>query len=208
MIQEYLEMTINKNTNIIGDLFDFVINECGIDYNEFISLFLKSTVRKKLENKEYDYLIGKSGIELGLELLEEFGIKIEDYSTISFVRTKEYWSGWAISYFHHINGMNYQKILELVTFEDVLRMYPTLHEADITKFVEVLEKLDKEKPSNLKKIRLNYGCSQKELSLMSGVSLRSIQMYEQKRKDINKAQIDAVIKIANALGCKVEDILD
>ena len=33
-------------------------------------------------------------------------------------------------------------------------------------------------------------------------------MYEQKRKDINKAQTDAVIKIANVLGCEIEEILD
>ena len=208
MIQEYKEMSISKNCGIVGDLFDFIINECQIDGDEFVGLFLKSKVCKKIENKEYDYLIGKSGIELGLEILEEFNIKVQDYSTISFIRTEEYWCGWAISYFHHINGMDYKKIFELVTFEDLLRLYPTLHEADITKFIEVLEKINKEKPSNLKKIRVNYGCSQKELAEMSGVSLRSIQMYEQKRKDINKAQIDAVLKIANALGCNIKDILE
>ena len=32
-----------------------MINECQIDYNEFVALFLKSEVCKKIENKEYDY---------------------------------------------------------------------------------------------------------------------------------------------------------
>ena len=208
MIQEYKKMQISKNSGIIGDLFDFLVNECKIDSNKVVEFFLKSKVCKKIENKEYNYLIGKSGIELGLEILEEFDIEVENYSTISFVRSQEYWCGWAISYFHHINDVKYSKIFEIVTFDDLLRMYPTLHEADITKFIEVLDKINKKKPSNLKKIRINHGCSQRELSEMSGVSLRSIQMYEQKRKDINKAQVEAVYKLAKALGCNIEDILE
>ena len=208
MIQEYQKMIMNKNAGIIGDLFDFLINECSIEQKDAIDYFLKSKVCAKLENKEYNYLIGKSGIELGLEILEEFNIQVDDYSTISFIRTPEYWCGWAISYFHHIKDTKYSKIFEFVKFDELLQMYPTLHEADITKFIEVLEEIKKNKPSNLKKIRLNYGCSQKELSELSGVSLRSIQMYEQKQKNINKAQIDAVCKLAKALGCNIEDILE
>lgn len=208
MMNEYQEIYLNKNMGIIGDLFDFGINECNIEKNKFVELFLKSEVCKKIENREPNYLIGKSGIELGLEILNEANIKIENYSTISFVRTPEYWCGWAISYFHNISGKEYSKIFELVKFDDLLNMYPTLHEADITKFVEVLEGLVKNDKTNLKQIRLNYGCSQKELAKMSGVSLRSIQMYEQRQKDINKAQVESVYKIAKALGCNIEDILE
>lgn len=207
-MNEYQEIYLYKKMGIMGDLFDFCVNECKIEKDTFIELFLKSNVCKKIENNETNYLIGKSGIELGLEILSEANIQVENYSTISFVRTPEYWCGWAISYFHHTSGKEYSKIFEIVTFEDLLRMYPTLHEADITKFVEVLEKLDKKNQTNLKKIRLNYGCTQEQLAKMSGVSLRSIQMYEQKNKDINKAQVESVYKIAKALGCRIEDILE
>ena len=62
--------------------------------------------------------------------------------------------------------------------------------------------------TNLKYIRLAYGCSQAELSEMSGVSLRSIQMYEQRNKDINKAGAGTVRSLAKALGCTMEDLLE
>ncbi len=62
--------------------------------------------------------------------------------------------------------------------------------------------------TNLKRIRLIYGCSQRELAEMSGVSLRSIQMYEQRNKDINKAQAESLYCLAKALGCTMEDLLE
>lgn len=62
--------------------------------------------------------------------------------------------------------------------------------------------------TNLKRIRLIYGCSQRELAEMSGVNLRSIQMYEQRQKDINKAQSDSLYRLAKSLGCTMEDLLE
>ena len=62
--------------------------------------------------------------------------------------------------------------------------------------------------TNLKRIRLIYGCSQRELAEMSGVSLRSIQTYEQRNKDINKAQAESLYCLAKALGCTMEDLLE
>ena len=62
--------------------------------------------------------------------------------------------------------------------------------------------------TNLKRIRLIYGCSQRELAEMSGVSLRSIQMYEQRNKDINKAQAESLYCLAKGLGCTMEDLLE
>lgn len=62
--------------------------------------------------------------------------------------------------------------------------------------------------TNLKRIRTDRGYSQKQLSGLSGVSLRSIQMYEQRNKDINKAQSDSLYRLAKALGCTMEDLLE
>ena len=52
------------------------------------------------------------------------------------------------------------------------------------------------------------GLSQNELAKASGVSLRSIQMYEQKQNDINKAQYNRLCAIAQALRCKINDIVE
>lgn len=62
--------------------------------------------------------------------------------------------------------------------------------------------------TKLKRIRTAKGYSQKQLAEISGVSLRSIQMYEQRRKDINKAQSDSLFHLAKVLGRKMEDLLE
>ena len=62
--------------------------------------------------------------------------------------------------------------------------------------------------TNLKRIRSAYGCTQAELAKKAEVSLRSIQMYEQRNKDINKASVETVYRLAKALGCSMEDLIE
>lgn len=61
--------------------------------------------------------------------------------------------------------------------------------------------------SALKYYRCRKGISQRELSEISGVSLRLIQHYEQGFRDISKAQAITVCKLASALGVTVEQLL-
>ena len=89
-------------------------------------------------------------------------------------------------------------------------MYYTLHEADISKFVDIVDSKMKEYyvETNLKRIRTTYGYTQQELSDLSGVSLRSIQLYEQRNKDINKAGVDRLYRISKVFSCKIEDLIE
>ena len=50
--------------------------------------------------------------------------------------------------------------------------------------------------------------SQKDLSDESGVSLRSIQQYEQRQKNINNAKLTTVLSLAKTLGCTPEDLYE
>lgn len=106
--------------------------------------------------------------------------------------------------------LRYAEIFQAVSLEEMLSLYPTLHEADVSKFAEVLDTRIRERypETKLKRVRMAYGCSQKQLAELSGVSLRSIQMYEQRNKDINRAQVESVYRLAKALGCQIEDLLE
>ena len=50
--------------------------------------------------------------------------------------------------------------------------------------------------------------TQQDLAYESGVSLRSIQMYEQRQRNINEASVTSVRAIAKALHCNIEDLLE
>ena len=62
--------------------------------------------------------------------------------------------------------------------------------------------------SRLKFYREEKGMTQASLSERSGVNLRLIQAYEQGYKDINKAQVITVLKLAETLGCDVYEIIN
>ena len=82
----------------------------------------------------------------------------------------------------------------------------------MSKFVSVADGIiDKSKSSgqsNLQQIRRAKGITQRERSDQSCVSLRIIQQYEQKRRDIQKAEAQSIVAMANVLGCSVEELFE
>ena len=62
--------------------------------------------------------------------------------------------------------------------------------------------------TKLKKIRLSKNISREKLSELSGISIRTIEGYEQKRRNINNSSVNTMIKLADALGCDLFDILE
>jgi len=64
------------------------------------------------------------------------------------------------------------------------------------------------KVSKLKLMRIKRGIKQAELSARSGVPLKCIGNYEQLRRDINRARVDIVYRLALALECQIEELLE
>ena len=62
--------------------------------------------------------------------------------------------------------------------------------------------------SNLKRLREEKHYSQGQLAYISKVSLRSIKAYEQRYRNINKASGETLKRLAIALDCDIEEILE
>ena len=211
MIHAYQETYLNKAQSVLGEAFDYAVNTCGISGNDFVKLFLASSVCKRMENGEPAYIAGKSGIEIVIEVVSQtMGKEISNEPEARFGRSKEYWIGWAVAYYQWYSCRKYSEIFKVFSFDNLQQMYYTLHEADITKFVDIVDERMREHfaDTNLKRIRMEYGCTQAELAKKADVTLRSIQMYEQRNKDINKACVDTVYRLAKALGCTMEDLIE
>lgn len=61
---------------------------------------------------------------------------------------------------------------------------------------------------NLKKIRESRGLSQSQLAKASDVPVRTIQKYEINEVNINNCKAINVYKMAKALRCKMEDLIE
>ena len=211
MIRAYREIYLSNAQAALGDAFDYAVNICRIPGDDFVKLFCGSSLSRRMENGEPAVLSGKSGIEIAIDIIAETtGKQLEAISSERMERSAEYWIGWAVAYYQWYSARRYSDIFKVLSYEDLKKMYYTLHEADITKFVDIADERVKEyfKDTNLKRIRSAYGCTQAELAKLSGVTLRSIQMYEQRRKDINKASAETLYSIAKTLGCTIEDLIE
>ncbi len=180
------------------------IDSNGMDPSAFWRMFVDSALAKRIEKGHPKYLTCSS--------LDYLGELVPDKRTLSKGTAKKgvwYWSGWALAQLQYEKGLSFHRINECLPIEEVRKLYPTMHEADITRFYRVAEMYFKRKrTTNLKRIREAMGLSQSELSKRADVSLRSIQMYEQNKNDINKAQAITLHRLTLVLGCNIEDLLE
>lgn len=214
MIRAYEETYLNDAMNNLGDMFDYAICDLGYAPETFFSQFLISGVAECFEKGNPKYIAGLSGLELAGEVIYRTeGIRPTEESFGKIDKSPEYWTGWILAYYQWYTAYSFAYLNKRrLTISRILSLYPTLHEADLSKFVSVadgiIEKAQNEDVSNLKKIRQAKGITQKELACLSGVSLRMIQLYEQKQQDIRKAEAIAIVNLSKVLGCDPDDLFN
>ena len=57
-------------------------------------------------------------------------------------------------------------------------------------------------------MRNKVGLTQRELAELAGISIRTLQQYEQQKKSINNAKAETVVILAKVLCCGVEELLE
>ena len=63
------------------------------------------------------------------------------------------------------------------------------------------------KSKGLKALRESRGLSQSQLAEAAGINTRVLQNYEQGVRDINGAKLVTLLKLCNALECRLIDII-
>ncbi len=209
----YNELYLDDAMHNLADMLEYAVCDLNYDPDEFFSWFINSGIASKFEKGNPKYITGMSGVELCEAVLNATNITPSGTPASSpDFKGREYWAGWILAYYQWYCGRRFEDIASNgLTISKIMSMY-ILHEADESKFVEDAEKIINRNKTNektkLHKIRRARGFTQKELSDESGVSLRMIQLYEQKQNDISKAQVKMVANLAKALGCEIEDLID
>jgi DNA-binding transcriptional regulator YiaG len=213
MTHAYKESYLNKAQKTLAAMMVYAVFDLNYESDEFFMLFLQSGLVDEFGRGNPKYIAGKSGVELAREvILITTGQSVYVIPEPHFERSPVYWAAWALAYYQWYSGYSFEEIHKALPFAELVNMYSTFHEADINKFVsvadEVLIESKRKSETNLSRLRKARGLSQKELAETSGVALRMIQLYEQKRNDINKAQASSLQSLAQALGCKIEDLFE
>lgn len=213
MAHAYNESYLDDAMINLGDMFDYAVRVLKYEGNEFMSYFISSGIARKFETANPKYIAGMSGVELCESVLKATQT---DYKLVEPQQREfdgvEFWIGWILAYYQWESGLSFSQIVNCgLTYSKIESLY-ILHEADLSKFASTADKIIrshyKTSPTNLQSIRKSRGYTQKQLSEESGVTLRMIQLYEQRKNDINKASISVVSSLAKVLGCLSDELLE
>lgn len=211
MIHAYAEEYLNDAQENLGEAFDYAVNVCYLDIDEFMDLFIAGGFADEFGKGNPKFVSGLSGTELVMQVIEKAGNKVAfPEPKAEYDCSPEYWCGWILAYYQWETGRTFKDIRDNIPMRQIRRMYNPLHEAGEEKFVDTVNAIIREKnaPSKLQQQRKKCGYSQSELAKKSGINLRTLQQYELKTKDIGRAALQSVMALANVLGCRVEDLLE
>lgn len=201
---------INDICDNMATMFEYVVNDMGINIDVFVDAFVK-TYGELYDMTNPRIVAGKSGIELARLVLEEkfHIVEFKEYKLRSY-RTKEYWFGDYFGYYYSLSNYSLRDIFIRIKPSEIISMYPVYHEMGVDHFINRINEIinKSRKDTRLKIIRERKGYSQNDLSIVSGVKIKNIQMYEQRRNDINKAEAGALLRISKALSVNIEDLLE
>lgn len=215
----------------LGAFFEICVYLLKMKPDDAVDLFLNSDLAGEFEWLSPKYVGGmaagemvlmalkKTGYSSALEQSLSSGNKEREFDLERIVGeacreadgiSVDYWLGMMLAYFQCKTGCPYARIFAARTYEELRAIYYGHEEWSAEEMLPVFRGivLEESPSSRLKAIREAAGLSQSRLSSLSGVSLRSIQQYEQGAKSINRAAAVSVLRLANALGCRVEDLIE
>ena len=211
MIHAYDKIYLEQARRTLARMLDYVVNDLNFDIDEFFDFFINSRISKQFESGDPSIISGRSGVEIAYIIIEENNINIEVVKPRYTVnRSVEYWTGYALAYFQWKTGLSFENINRYIPIRRIEELYYPYHEMDIRQLCDKLtEMYIEEKPdTNLKMMRKRAKLSQRELAVLTDIPVRTIQQYEQRQKDINKASMEYMYKLSNALVCEPRELME
>ncbi len=141
MESSYDELYLGQVEKNLGMFFHGALLFLGKKVNEVQEKFLASEIPHSIENGNPNYLCGKSGAEFLRIVFASENIEpaIEQLQKAPFYPQAEYWSGLVLANCQWKTGKTFKEILEKHPLSRILDNYHLMHEADISKMIEMME---------------------------------------------------------------------
>ncbi len=207
----YAEIYLDDAMDALGEATDFAVNDCGVPIDDFFDAFIVSDIARSFECGNPRYVGGLSGIELTDRILSrtrpDFVLPPPGKR---YVPGADYWTGWILAYYQWFTNNRFERLFSIVRPSEIRLRYPTLHEASEEKCVSVINAIIKKRTTQSRLQHRRQACnfSQSELAEAAGVNLRTLQQYESHAKDLKKAAVDTVARLAHVLHCPLDTILE
>ena len=209
----------------VGAMLDCGVNTLEFGMRDFYNMFLSCEVSDRL-NRGDSYTVCTLG---GVELAEYIVCQAMNNSKYIHVRkasdpaynqqlsdaiinvnSAEYWTGKVLVSYAREKNLSYDELDRLIPIEKIYELHHDYKDADDLMINIKLDEMMKEssKTSKIKARREMMGISQAELAKRADISVRTLQQYEQKRKNINNAAAISLVNLSNVLHCDVRDLME
>lgn len=198
---------LNLKRKNLALFLDYGVNVLNVSLDGLWSRFLLNDKSIRFAKNDYGVITGVSGIELAYSVTEFTYDKSYIYEQND---TVESWLGSYLAYAQDKLKVSFQMINKYVPITELLSLYYPFHQMNEDKFVDFLRtalRVRKGK-TNLEIYRREAKLSRSELANKSGVPLRMIEHYEQRLKNINKANAEYLLCLAKALYIEPENLLE
>ena len=233
MIRAYDKACLPAACDCLGRMLDYSVYSLHIDADSMMKLFIASGTAALFGRGDIRIIAGRSGIELAYHVLERSDLPYERVParhTVSL--SSEYWCGHALAYAQWVSGLCFEETTSLCPASELaadcarerlvlLDSLPSdISDADraeaLKRFGDEFARKTADRilsgsssaDTRLRLLRAKNGLSQSALAKASGVPLRTIQQYEQRQKDINKARFEYIIMLSAALNCGPADLFE
>ena len=210
-IRAYNELYLPGAQNILGHAVDFAVMSLNMEPGILEKALSVSPSAKQFAAGNPRYVAGINGCEFARMLLDDAGISYPEVEDSMYLdRSPEFWAGWTLAYYQWFTDSSFMDIFHAASLDEILQMYPLYHEMDISQFTDRMNRKMKEAfpRTRLRERRGNCGLSQAQLSAEADVPLRQIQLFEQRRRDINRASAITLYKLSKALHCRMEELIE
>lgn len=209
MIRAYNEMYLEGAMLRLGDMLEYACLDCGYDPDAFWKMFIHSGVAQKFAIGDISIIAGRSGVELAYLVLEQEE-KQTQFITPAWRedRSDIFWCGWILAYYQWYTAQSFEQIWQAISMRVLRKMYVTLHEADVTKAVGVLLKMQQQKKCkpSLAMLRISRGLTQKELAARAQMSVSQLQRLEYGERALENVSLKTAMALAKALQLSVEEL--
>lgn len=209
MIHAYDEMYINEAMKKIGNMFEYVSLDLGIDIDAFFKMFIDSKLARKFEIGNVSIIAGRSGIEIA-NMVFELNDRQIDFKEPKWREGKSdiYWSGWVLAYYQWYRNKRFADIWNKISIHKIIKMYNLYHEKDILQVVDAMDKmLSQHRKQSLSELRIVKGLSQRQLAELANMSISQIQRLEYGERSVENVTLKTAINLANALGVEVNELI-
>ena len=142
MARAYKKTYLNGAMHNLAVMMDCGVRKYGYTIGEFYDKFLSSSVSRQFGLGNPRYLVGMSGAELADLIVTESGGTVSDKNDGTYTTGPEYWTGWVLAYYQWLSRRSFAYIQRRgLGVNEVMAMYYPLHEADLSKFADVADRV-------------------------------------------------------------------